>query len=359
MSNLWALVGHFICYVSAQLLLCINATAQSVPVPVNVVDAQLTVLAPVMWVPGTVVSDNNALLSFEVAGRLIELKRIGSSVAKGEVIARIDDQRLRLKRDELSAMANSARHQLSYLNTQRQRQTQLSQRHLVAQATIDKINAQYEIAAGDLGQARARLAQVNRELTLTSLRAPFDGVITQKLAQIGEYVDEQSPIARFVQTRDLEVKAQVPAKLKAFIDKNSVFSVVSHFGEHSPVRLKTLVPVADDRSRQMELRLDIHSLSWPVGLDVDVAVPIHEKKQAVVVPRDALVIRREGTSVFRILQNNIAQRLSVDIGLSDGSLIEVIGDVKPGHRIVIRGAERLSTGQPVIIKHNSDSLVIR
>ena len=67
------------------------------------------------------------------------------------------------------------------------------------------------------------------------------------------------------------------------------------------------------------------------------------------VPRDALVLRREGASVFRVNDDMTAEKISVITGLGAGSLIEVIGEVDVGDRVVVRGAERLDTGVPVQI----------
>jgi len=65
------------------------------------------------------------------------------------------------------------------------------------------------------------------------------------------------------------------------------------------------------------------------------------------VPRDALVLRPEGQSVFIIDANNQAQQIPVTTGLGSGDQIEVLGAVSPGDRVVIRGNERLQPGQTV------------
>jgi RND family efflux transporter MFP subunit len=361
MSCLWIKRSSGLVLFSFSLLMlsCLGAGAQQAAVPVNVVKAQLSALSSVMWVPGTIVSENNSLLSFEVSGRLTEFRRIGSTLSKGEVIARIDDELLRLKRNELVAAVNSAQFRFQYLQDELQRQTQLLSRDLIAESAIDKIGSEYKSATSALQEANARLAQAEKQLTLSVLYAPFEGVITERLGQLGEYVDEQTPMVRFVATKNLEVKAYVPVRFFSFIDNDSTFTLKSHLGTSSPVSLNTLVPVAGHRSHQMELRLHTEGLNWPVGLDVRVAVPINKKNQLVTVPRDALVIRPEGISVFRVLENNTVQQLSVEVGLSDARSIEVIGGVKPDDQIVIRGAERLSEGQAVRIKSNNDNLSIR
>jgi len=69
-----------------------------------------------------------------------------------------------------------------------------------------------------------------------------------------------------------------------------------------------------------------------------------------VIPRDSLVLRRSGVSVFRILDDNTAERVKVTTGMAEGDLIEVQGDIQPGDRVVIRGGERLRAGQEVEVR---------
>jgi len=70
-----------------------------------------------------------------------------------------------------------------------------------------------------------------------------------------------------------------------------------------------------------------------------------------------LVLRREGISVFRINNENIAEKIDIEVGIGAGEYVEIIGDIKAGDNIVIRGAERLEAGQTVQIKQNNQSLV--
>jgi multidrug efflux pump subunit AcrA (membrane-fusion protein) len=76
----------------------------------------------------------------------------------------------------------------------------------------------------------------------------------------------------------------------------------------------------------------------------------------VALPRDALVLRRDGVSVF-LVRDNKAVQIPVQVGIGQGDLVEVIGDVQPGDQVIIRGAERLFPGQPVNIKESNSHLV--
>jgi multidrug efflux pump subunit AcrA (membrane-fusion protein) len=72
-------------------------------------------------------------------------------------------------------------------------------------------------------------------------------------------------------------------------------------------------------------------------------------RKVLAVPRDALVLRRAGTAVYRISDDQSAQRIEVTTGIASGNLIEVQGDLSRGDQVVVRGGERLRPGQKVSI----------
>ncbi len=113
--------------------------------------------------------------------------------------------------------------------------------------------------------------------------------------------------------------------------------------------VRTVVPFGNPQSHMFEVRLNVDPELWTVGESVRLSMPTAEAKEVLTVPRDALVLRREGTFVYRIDEELVAEQVGVLTGLGAGDLIEVIGDIKAGDRIVTRGAERLASGMQVQI----------
>ena len=106
--------------------------------------------------------------------------------------------------------------------------------------------------------------------------------------------------------------------------------------ERAVAEVRTIVPVGDDRSRLYELRLTLTDSKWSAGHTVRVEVPTAAAREVVAVPRDALVLRRTGTSVFRISDDDTAEQISVTTGIAAGEFIEVSNGIKPGDRVVTR-----------------------
>jgi multidrug efflux pump subunit AcrA (membrane-fusion protein) len=110
-----------------------------------------------------------------------------------------------------------------------------------------------------------------------------------------------------------------------------------------------VVAVGDENTHQFELRLDVDASLFPVGQTLRVSIPTSDSREVLTVPRDALVLRPEGQSIFVVDANDQAQQVQVTVGVGQGQDIEILGSVSPGDRVVIRGNERLQPGQDVSI----------
>jgi multidrug efflux pump subunit AcrA (membrane-fusion protein) len=113
----------------------------------------------------------------------------------------------------------------------------------------------------------------------------------------------------------------------------------------TPVR--ALIPIGDERSRGIEIRVELPAGDWIVGDAVRVALDDGARAARVTIPRDALVLRDGLVYVFRLLEDATAQRVPVRVGNGVGDLVAVDGDVGVGDQVVVRGAERLRDGQAV------------
>ncbi|MEW6982825.1 efflux RND transporter periplasmic adaptor subunit [Colwelliaceae bacterium 6471] len=331
-------------------------TSVAAATPVNVVKAKITPLAPIAWVSGTVVSRNNSQIAFDISGRVIKITELGSKVVKGDIIAKIDDTVFQIQKAEAQANVLSAQSKLDFLESEVSRKQALVKQNLSAKTDLEKTTSDRNVAKADLMAAQSKLARVEQNIEYSRLKAPFSGLVAQRLSNQGEYIDSGTAIIRLVQTDNLEASLFAPLTAYRFLNQTNVLAIESPLGK-STAPIKSVIPVSDSRSHLMEVRLDMSAIDWPVGLNIKAAVANGESKEVLAVPRDALVLRRDGTSVFKIDSNNIAKKINVTIGIAVEGLVEIIGQVKDGDLIVIRGAERLRDGQTVEVKENNDALV--
>ncbi len=316
------------------------------PTPVTTTAAITTEIAPVIWMPGTVIARHDARIAAEVAGRLTEVRDVGDHVQAGDVIARIDSQTFELLRREASAAVDQIESRLAFNERELVRLRRLEEQNNAARNRLDEVESLRNQARDELRAARVRVELAQDRINKARLRAPFNGVITNRFKPAGERVDAGDEILRLVNTEDLEIQLSVPQSSIYHLKMGDKL-IVRDTHTDVTATIRALVPVGDDRSRLYELRLSLPQTAWAAGHLVRVAVPVDAVRQVTAVPRDALVIRTDGTAVYRINEQSMAERLVVTTGIAGGDLIEVQGDVKPGDQIVIRGNERLRPGQAV------------
>jgi RND family efflux transporter MFP subunit len=334
------------------------------PANVNVVSAKMTELAPVVWVSGTVISQNDSKIAAEISGRLISLSAIGARVERGDIIARIDDKQLKIQHREEQANVQNSEARLRFLEAEVTRKKQLVKQKLSPATELDKTISERDIAKGDVIAAQARLDNTEQDLAYTKLKAPFTGIVAQRIANLGEFVNNGSAIVRLVQTAKSEASIFAPIVAYQFLKDAKQLTVESPLG-NGKAMIKTLVPVANSRSHLMEVRLDMSSFDWPIGLNIKAKIANGPSTMAIAVPRDALVLRRDGASIFRVNKTDKdakAEQIPVSVGVGMDDLVAISSassstEINEGDLIVIRGAERLQSGQSVAIKDNNQALI--
>lgn len=338
-----------ICLLALLFACCLyTSTAFSRGNPVVVVDiAQQRMLAPTALYSGTVISKNDARLAAEFEGRLTSVADIGTVVARGEVVATIDDTFLRQQRKEELAIIQSEQAKLALYNKEVERYQRLVKENNVAENQLDQSISDQSVTRNNIAAARARLAQIEERIARSNLRAPFAGVISERFAQIGEWSQNGTVLVRLVDTENLEIQVRVPQSIYPLIALDNVLTA-EYMSKIIEARVSTIVPVGSNNSRLFELRLK-PTKSLPPGTLVRVSIPTAQARQVIAVHRDALVLRKGSVSVFRINSEDIAEQIAVKVGIGDGNYIEIIGDIQVDDRIVIRGGERLRPGTKVSV----------
>ena len=339
--------------ISCALLIAASSSfAQQVPASaVQISTVSRTEVAPTVAVPGTVYSRNEVQITAGVAGQLAMVAEPGTIVEKGDYVARIDKRSLRLQRAEQEALLERARISVRQLESQLRRQKELARSSLVSEFELEQTEANRDLAASDAHIIEVRIRQIDDLLRRADVRAPFSGVVISRSRRSGEEVARGEILGELTDIRNLEVRAFVPLKHLPRTAAGQAIDVFAIEAAHTGT-IRSLVPTGDVRSQTFEARIDLPAdatRDWTVGQLVSVAIPIRARQLALAVPRDALVLRQNGSFVFRINADNKAEQIEVEVGDSSGELIAVHGNLAEGDRVAIRGAENLSEGAEVRI----------
>lgn len=261
--------------------------ATAAPIPVEVRPLGELAVYPQRRAPATVVSDNNSRLNAEVAGRIREVRvRVGDNVQAGAVLVVLDDADLLLALRREQAALDALQADLDLARYQLERARTLSRQQAVSEELLRQREAAVAgLQARTAGQAAA-LAQAERRLAKTRLHAPFAGLVSERLAQVGELASPGSPLLRLVDLEHLEVSARLGADLAAHLPPRVELDTN---GRRYALRLRRLLPVFDTRARTREARLAFVAATAPVGS----AGELVWRETRPAIPA-ALLLRREG-----------------------------------------------------------------
>ncbi|MCB1575972.1 MAG: efflux RND transporter periplasmic adaptor subunit, partial [Xanthomonadales bacterium] len=262
--------------------------AQGPAAMVEVATADLVPIAPQRWVPGSVVSRDDARLATSASGRLEFVAEVGTRLKAGELVARLEDRAARLRLEDARGEVARIKAQRDLAQRQRDRLQALADSNSIAANQLDEASAQLGQLAAQQRQAEVRVHTAEYELSQTRIEAPFPGVVTERLAQRGEYAATGTAIVHLVDVTNLEARVQAPLALAGMVRRGMPLAVRA--GDRLlNEKVRSVVAVGDERSRQFELRIALPGSALLVGNAVEVALPEREAEKTMAVPRDALV----------------------------------------------------------------------
>ncbi len=343
------------------ILTPLQVSAQQGPPPALVETASAVdeKMAPQVFMPGTVVSQNDSRISAEISGRIMWVALEGTFVNKGESLAKIDDRNIRLNVQRGRSKVKQLEARVKFLSSDLRRIKELAEMDNTPISRVEEAVSSLAVGEEELAQERLQLELSEINLERTEVKAPFPGRVVERLTGDGEYATPGRQLLRLVDTENLEVSAQAPVNLSHIISDGE--DVTLRTGDTiTGTNIRAIIPVGDTYSRTMEIRVSLPQQqnngrqSYVVGAAVQVGLPSTRAEQVVAVPRDALVLRNDGTYIFRINDDDTAERLAVKTGASNVGYVAVtvlnLGDsavIASGDKIVVRGGERLRPGQSV------------
>ncbi|MDN3521954.1 efflux RND transporter periplasmic adaptor subunit [Halomonas ramblicola] len=304
---------------------------------------------------GRVRAARRTTLSLEVGGELASLTEVGEAFAAGDALATLDDERYRLTRERRRAEVREAEAVLREKRQDHDRLRDLAARDFASRAQLDAARAAQESAEARLATARAVLALAERDLAQARLRAPFRGTVGRRHAEPGERVEAGQPLLEVVADgAGFEVRTSVPETLVGELRPGSRHRVTlpALGGETLTATLAHLGPQpASSNDYPLILRLEAPPPGVREGMTAEVTLATPAAGGAgdpgVRVPTTALVHGEAGPHVLRLDADDHLERVAVTVvALGDG-LTAVRGALRPGERVVARGAEFVTAGERV------------
>jgi RND family efflux transporter MFP subunit len=337
----------------------IATTAAAAP-PVSIEKTDRRAVVQVVHITGTVTSPQSAVLSPSVDG-LIERVEVdaGDRVAAGQTIVALDRELAGLALERVTAEATQASSALEDSRRRLREAERVGPDRGVAETQIKSLHAEVDRDEAALQAATAAVREQQAIVARHDVRAPFAGVVSRRLAEVGEWVGPGDGLVELVATDRLRFDFRVPQSYFEAISRDTRVALTFDALPDRSVdgRILAIVPVKDPGARTFLLRVvaDI-AAELPVtpGMSVRADIRIDTGREAVVVPRDALLLYPDGRKTVWVAEDSAEQTTvserRVETGVEFDGVVEVRSGLEAGTPVVTRGNESLQNGQTVSVR---------
>jgi RND family efflux transporter MFP subunit len=310
------------------------ATAPGPPLQTVIVEPEQTTSE---WrLDGTIEAINHATVAAQTAGRVAAIYYdVGDYVPAGAVIVRLraTEQHAALLQANATLRAASAR--ALETETRYRRIRDMYERQVVPKADLDQATADRDAAAAQLSAARAAVLSAQQGVAYTEVRAPYAGVVTQRLVQMGETVAPGTPLMSGVSLQRLRVAVDIPQSI-ADVVRRRMKAAIYVDGRRIEAAHVTVFPVAATTSNTFRAWLDLPEGIpglYP-GMYARVGLVVGERER-LLVPASAIVRRSAVTAVYLVRQDGWTSMQQVRLGESYGERFEVLSGLEPGDRVAL------------------------
>ncbi len=207
-------------------------------------------------------------------------------------------------------------------------------------------------AKAEVDRVRARVARVRDDLAKTKIRSPLTGFITQEWVEVGQWLTKGGRVAEVIELDRVLVQAPIAERRISLVRVGGEARVVvDALGSRAfKGRVRGVIPKADPKSRTFPVEVEIkntESYDLKAGMFARLSLEYGKAARMVLVPKDALILRARGPSVF-VFEKGRVREVSFAQGRSVDSFMEVTGGaLRAGMQVVVKGNENLRAGMPV------------
>jgi RND family efflux transporter MFP subunit len=318
------------------------------PVRLGNIRATISATGLVSTLPGAIFS----VVATQPA-RIAEItKNVGDPVKSGETLVRFEFLALRAQTAVNEAAVKAADLRVKQAQLAQGRIKMLIGKGAASRSELDDADRELAAAEGELVIARAALSAVEGQGRNTLIRAPFDGVVSERLHNPGDAVraDDSDPILRLIDPKQVQVVVTVPVADTARFVVGATARTIAE-GQKQPDLLRVATrPVPESGSKTVDITLAFDTpTELRPGTQVSVEIDAEQRSNVVLVPAIAVLKDNPAQPVVVVATGAVAERRPVVIGLVDGENIEILSGLKPGELIITQGHSSLRDGTPISV----------
>lgn len=310
-------------------------------------------------VSGKLQSKQTADISTRIMGHITKMHvQVGDRVHRGQTLVSIAAKDIQAKRMQTDAAISEAEAHVASAQKDFERFNNLYKKQSATAKELENVTLQYNAAKARLEAARQMRNEVNAQGDYIALSAPFDGVVTARMADDGDMANPGMPLLTIEQAGTLQVSTTVSESEIGALHKGAKAHVqVKAINKMLDAMITEISPSAQMTGGQYEVKMSIigDKTGLYSGMYVQVFIPINKPMQSsssntVVVPAKALVHKDELVGLYTVSANNTAILRWVRTGKTVGDQVEILSGLAAGESYVLEAASPLYNGAPLQIK---------
>jgi membrane fusion protein (multidrug efflux system) len=330
------------------------AAPQAVRVgPENVVTVSMQDISTGPLISGTLMPEREATVRAEVSGSILQISAAeGRAVRRGELIARIEDQALSDARLSAQSAVRSAEQGLQLAEREAARTETLVRGGALADRELETARNAVATAQAQLDEARSRLAAAETQLGKLTIRAPIDGIVAARPANVGDVVSPGTELLRIIDPRSMRLEAAIQSEALSLVKVGLTvrFEVRGYPGQTFEGKIERISPAADPVTRQVPVFVTIPNAGGRLvaGLFAEGRIA-QQSRRTLVVPAAAVNMENSREPWVLRADGDKAERVTVTVGLRDDQTerVELTGGVKEGDRLLVGAAQAITPGTPL------------
>jgi RND family efflux transporter MFP subunit len=328
--------------------------------PEAITIANVGMLATGPALSGTLVAERTAAIRAEVAGQVMSIQREpGDRVAAGDALAHIDDRAIVDAWLSAKSGVTQADMAADIAKRELERATRLNAAGAISERDLENTRRANLGAQAQLEDAKARLAQAQKQKDATVVKAPYAGVVADRTVNAGDIVAPGAPLFTVVDPTTMRLEANIPASQLGAVRLGApvTFAVTGYPDRKFTGTIAHIAPSADAATRQVRViaRIPNQGAGLVAGLFAEgrVSSTVHE---ALTAPQNAVDQRGIRPTVSR-LKNGRVERVEVTLGAKDEATerVELTSGVTRGDTLLVGAALGITSGTPLRVSAPSDN----
>jgi len=286
---------------------------------------------------------------------------VGDRVEQGQILAELDTRTAKLQLEQAEAGLAVAQANFHSASRDWERMQNLHKKGTLSPQQYEKAQLAYEAAKAQLQQAKAALNLAKHQLEVSIMKAPFNGIITGKNINEGEYINpamggmrpQGSSVVTLMDLSKVKIEVHVSERDvgKIHIGQKANITVDAYPGRRFHGEVSNINPAADPMTRSFAVEITVANpeMKLRAGMFARVEIVTAERKNVLLIPVDGILSKGSKSYAF-VVENGKARKRPLQLGLQEGSMVQVVSGLQEGEKIITIGKEMVKDGTEVAIQ---------